>query len=386
MHFERGQDYARAVRYLTQAGENALRRSAHPEAINLLTKGLELLMTLPETPERAQHELALRIALGAPLLMTRGYAASEVEDTYARARELCQQMGDSLQLLPALAGLFRFYFVRAEFQTARALAEQVLRLAQHASDHVVFLVAYSLLGVLFLCLGKFAAAREHLEKGIALYDPQQHRFMASLYGDDPGVTCHSFAAMVLWFLGYPDQALKNVQKALAVAQELSLPYGQTFALDFHTWIHVHRREESAAQKCIEALMSIAAGQGFQFLLADSMVLHGWILAEQGQKTEGFAQLHQGIAVYQATGAKMSRPSHLALLAKAYGKAGQTEEGLAALAEALAVADKTGEQSYKAELYRLKGELLLRQFRVTSSKKAKSNAQKAKVKKGLRTED
>ena len=358
MHFERGQDHPRAIAYLTQAADNAMRRHAPHEAVVLLGRSLTLLKDLPDSAGRAEHELALLVAIGVPLLMTKGYAAEDVERTYARAQELCRQIGESPQLLPALAGLFRFHFVRADFETARALAEQILRLAEHTRDAVVFLVAHSLLGALFLSLGEFVAGREHLEKGIALYDAREHRFMASLYGDDPGVTCHCFAAMSLWLLGYPDQALANVQKALTVAKETGSPYCETFALDFVTWIHVLRREEHAAQASIDALMRIAPEQGFQFLLADSRVLHGWILAAQGMEAEGLQQVHPAIAAYEATGALMSRPAHLVLLAKVYGKAGQTEEGLAALAGALAAMDQTGERTYEAELHRLQGELTL----------------------------
>ena len=378
MHFERGQDHPRAIRYLTQAADNAMRRQAPHEAVVLLGRSLTLLKDLPDSADRAQHELALLVAIGAPLLMTKGYAAEDVERTYARARELCRQVGESPQLLPALAGLFRFYFVRADFQTARALAEQVLRLAEHTRDPLVFLVAHSLLGALFLSLGEFAAGREHLEKGIALYDPREHRFMASLYGDDPGVTCHCFAAMSLWLLGYPDQALTNVQTALTVAKETGSPYCETFALDFVTWIHVLRREEHAAQASIRALMRIATEQEFQFLLADSRVLHGWTLAAQGLEAEGLEEVHPAIAAYEATGAVMSRPAHLMLLAKVYGKAGKTEEGLAALAGARAAVDQAGERTYEAELHRLQGELALERSHRTGRKRQVARAAAAEA--------
>jgi DNA-binding winged helix-turn-helix (wHTH) protein/predicted ATPase len=358
MHFERGQDHPRAIEYLTQAADNAMRRRAPHEAVVLLGRSLTLLKNSPDSSERAQRELALLVAIGVPLLMTEGYAAEEVERTYARARELCQQVCESPQLLPALAGLFRFYIVRADFETARALGEQILRLAQHTRDPLVFLIAHSVLGVLSLSLGEFVAGREHLEKGIALYDAREHRFMASLYGDDPGVTSHCFSAMDLWFLGYPDQALKNVQTALAVAKETGSPYCETFALDFVTWIHVLRREEHAAQASIDALMPIATEHGFQFLLADSRVLHGWVLAAQGMEGEGLRGVRSAIAAYDATGAVMSRPAHRMLLAMVYGKAGQTEEGLAALTSAAAAMNQTGERTYAAELHRLQGELTL----------------------------
>ncbi len=358
MHFERGQDQARAIDYLTQAADNASRRQAPHEAAALFGRALSLLSHLPDSPGRAEHELALRVAVGVPLLMTKGYAAQEVEQTFARARDLCAQMGERPQLLPALAGLFRFYFVRADLPAARALGEQILRLAEHTNDALVSLVAHSLLGPLFLTLGEFNASREHLDKGIALYDPQTHRFMAALYGDDPGVTCHSFAGMSLWFLGYPDQALRHAQQALRLAKETESPYCETFALDFVTWTHVLRREEHAAQTSIDALMRVAPRHGFRFLLADSMVLQGWTLAALGMAVEGLRGMPPAFAAYEATGAAMSRPSHLMLLAKAHGKAGQIKEALAAVAAARAIVEQTGERSYDAELYRLQGELTL----------------------------
>ena len=357
-HFERGQDPARAVQYLTQAAENAMRRQAPHEAVVLLKRSLELLETLPETRERTSHELALLVTLGVPLLMTRGYAAPDVERTYARARVLCQQVGEGLQFLPALAGLFRFYFVRAELETARELGDQVLRLAEQTKDPVTLMVAHSLLGALLLCRGEFLAAREHLDRGIALYDPHEHRFMATLYGDDPGVTCHCFAAMAMWYLGHADQALAHVEKAVALAEELGNPYSQTFALDFVTWIRVFRREEDAGQASVEALIPLATEHGFPFLLADCRVLHGWILAEKGRQADAVAEVRAGIAAYEATGARMSRPSHLMLLAKVQGKGGEVDEALRALTAARAVSEETGERSNAAEFHRLRGELTL----------------------------
>src|SRR5262249_40957659 len=238
------------------------------------------------------------------------------------------------------------------------LGEQILRLAQYTGDPVIFLVAHSLLGAPFLSLGEFTAAREHLQKGIGLYDPREHGFMASLYGDDPGVTCHSFVGLTLWFLGYADQALTNVRQALTVAEESGNPYSKTFALDFVTWIHVLRREEPAAQEAIGALTRIATEHGFPFLLADCGVLHGWVLAAQGSTDEGLQQVQRAIAAYEATGAVMSRPSHFVLLAKVCGKAGQIEDALAALAQAEAAMDQSGERSYEAERHRLQGELIL----------------------------
>jgi predicted ATPase len=218
--------------------------------------------------------------------------------------------------------------------------------------------------------------RAHLEQGIALYDLQQHRPLALLYGDDPGVVCLSFAALTLWFMGCPDQALRRSQEALALAQELSVPYSLAFALSFCAWIRVRRREAGAARVHLEALKTLATEQGFSLFLAEGTILDGWALAELDPGSEGIAQIRRGLAGYQATGAEMGRPSHLGLLAEACGKGGQIKDGLAAVADALAIVDRTGECSYEAELYRLKGELVLQaDLKKSPAKSRKSSGSK-----------
>jgi class 3 adenylate cyclase/tetratricopeptide (TPR) repeat protein len=177
-----------AVGYWRRAGQRAIERSAYVEAIGHLTKGLELLNTLPDTSERAQLELTLQIAKSVPLIATKGYGVPEVEQAYARARELCRQVGETPQLFPVLRGLSAFYIARAELQTACELAEQLRRLAQNAQNPAMLVEASQMLGTTLFYLGEVAQARVHLEQGIALYDPQQHRFHTSLYGANMATT------------------------------------------------------------------------------------------------------------------------------------------------------------------------------------------------------
>src|SRR5713226_9501527 len=188
-HYTEAGLVGQAIPYWQKAGQKATQRSANVEAISHLTQGLELLKTLPDTPERIQQELTLQVALGAPLRATKGYAAPEVEKAYARARELCQEVGENPQLFMVLLGLWAFYAVRAEHRTARELAEQLLGLAQRKQDSALFLQAHYAMGWTWLFLGEWASSRDHSEQGVALYDPQQHRSLAFLYGQDFGVTC-----------------------------------------------------------------------------------------------------------------------------------------------------------------------------------------------------
>jgi predicted ATPase len=205
VHFERGREYRKAIKYLQQAGENALHRAAHQEAISLLTKGLELLKTLPDTPERAQQELSLQVALGTSLMATKGQGALEVGFVYNRARELCEQLGETPQFSLVLLGLCNFYMSQGELQETLRLGEQLLNLAQRAQGPALLAVAHRALGAPLGQLGEFTRAREHFEQGIALYDLQQYRSPALRYGGyDPIMACLSWAAWVLWHLGYPD--------------------------------------------------------------------------------------------------------------------------------------------------------------------------------------
>jgi class 3 adenylate cyclase/predicted ATPase len=363
-----------ALPYWQRAGERATQRSANVEAVTHLTKALELLKALPHTPERTQQELALHIVLGVPLVVTKGHAAPEVEMIYARAHELCQQVGETPQLFSALLGLRRFYTARGELRTAQGLEERLLTLARNRDDADFLPRAHMMLAETSLALGEFGQAQGHAEQGIALYDPQLHASHPSLYGNDTRVGCLCYAALALWTLGYPDQALKRLQEALTFAQELAHPFSVAMASMSAALLYQLRREPQEVKKWAEATMALAAAQGFVLYSAWGTSLHGWALAELGQRKEGMAQIRQGLDAYQRMGGEILRPSFLALLAKAYGKEGQTEEALALLAEAFHGEDHTGERLYEADLYRLKGELTLRSKVQSPRPKAEEEAE------------
>jgi predicted ATPase len=319
-----------------------------------------LLATLPSTPEQVQQELTLQVALGGPMIAMKGYAAPEVERIYTRARVLCQQVGETPQLFPVLRGLLVFNIVRGQVQTAYELAEQLLRLAQSQQDPAFLMLAYYMLGLTLVHLGAPASAHAHLAQTIALYNFPQHRSLAFLYGVDVGVASRIYAAWALWMFGYPDQALQRSHEALTLAREVSHPYSLALALDYAAYLHQFRREGQAARERAEEAITLATEQGFPFWLGIGTTLRGWALAAGGEGVEGTAQMRQGLSIFRTTGSELMQPYLLALLAETCAKAGQTEAGLVALAEALAVLHTTGERFYEAELYRLKGELLLQQ--------------------------
>jgi predicted ATPase len=358
-HYTEASINAQAIPYLQRAGQRAVERSAYAEAISHLTTALDLLTTLQETRERSQQELVVQMTLGIALRATKGQAAPEVERLYTHAHELCERVGEPLQRFRVLWGLWMVHSNRGAYHPMLHVGEQLLSLAERLQDQDLLLEAHHALWASYFLGGELAAARPHFEQGLRLYEPQRHRTHAALYsGHDPGVCCHQLAAPSLWLLGYPDQAVANSQAALALAQQLAHPYTLTLALYFAAMVHHLRREVPLTQARAEALMSVATDQEFPLHVAQAMPLRGWTLAESGQGEEGIAQIHQGLAAYQATGATRDRPYYLALLAEASAKVRQTTEGLAALAEALAALAKSGVPWWEAELYRLRGELLL----------------------------
>jgi predicted ATPase len=356
--FEAARDPAQAATHFLYAAARAVRINASQEAVGLAQRGLALLRTLPETPARARQERALLLALGVSLVATQGFASPEVEQTYVRARALCQGAQDDSSLFPVLYGLWNLFLVRCELTRCKDLATQILALAQGQPDPVSLLVAHNVLQQPLFHLGELAEARRHQEQGLALYDRQQHRTLTAVYGEDPGVGCLAYRAATLWHLGYPEQALQSVQASLSLAEELANPFNVAQALYYGAFTHQCRREPQRVEELAGALAEVCREQGFALLLAGARVLGGWSLAAQGRTDEGIRQMRQGLADWQATGAVSHRPYHLTLLAEALAREGQVQDALTALAEALALSSASGERFMEAELYRFRGEWLL----------------------------
>lgn len=363
-HFEQAGLMGKAVDYLRQAGERAVRLSANEEAIAHFTRALRLLETFPDTPERAQQELELQIALGPALIAARGYAVPEVKQAYSRARELVRHGEETPQFFRALFGLSVFYMVRGELPTARALGEQALAVAQHLQEPALLLEAHRALGMTLFHLGEFAPARTHLEQGRDIYDPKQHGSLAFLSVADPGVTCSAYLARTLWHLGYPEQALRVSHEALNLAQELAHPFSLAAARVYLARVHQCRQEAEATQQQAEAAITLSTEQGFPHYIAMGNVLAGWAVARQGHGDQGITQLRNGLTQGRSTQIVVARTHFLGMLAEALGQVGQVEAGLNVLAEALAGIDESEERQWEAGLYQLKGELLLRKEIIT----------------------
>jgi predicted ATPase len=329
---------------------------------------------MAETLQGFRHELAVQLALGPALMVTRGFGAPEVADTYARARQLCEQLGEQQRLFSVLFGLWRSAHVRGQLPTARALGEQLLSLANAQDDSLLFVEAQGPLGQTLCMQGELTLAQEHLQRVVALYEPHRHHTLVVRCAYDPGVYAHVMEAWVLWVLGYPTQGLRRSHAALCLARQQAHPF--TLALTLATVAIMQHmcREGEPTLTHVQASLALSTEYEFPYLTMLGTVLQGWELTRMAQVAEGMTQMRQGLAALRVMGAEILRPSLLALLADACARDGQVEAALDVLEEALVTADTHTERFYAAELHRLKGELVLRKCMEAGAKPAPRDIQ------------
>lgn len=355
-HFENGQDYARALDYLAIAGEKAARRCADREAIELFTHALQLLPKVDDTMLRDQHELRLSIALGAPLIHARGYAADEVAQVYGRARELHVRVGDASQLFLVLWGLWLFDVVRGNHGPAYDLGRQLQTLERE--NDVRFPLAHYATGCSSFWLGDFQGTVATLDHAIAVYEHEVHGQQVGLYSQDPKVVSLLYQGWALWMLGYPDRARSTCEASAAWAEAMNHPFSLAFVHDYCAVVHHLRGESALASERGMAAATVSIEHGFPFWRAWGEIMRGKAQSDQGMQTIGIQVIRQGLADYEATGAGMGKSLFLAMLAESQLHAAEYAAGIATIGEARRFVTTSGEDAFVPELFRLEGELML----------------------------
>lgn len=376
-HWTEAKDAARAVSYWYRAGYRAAERSAHMEASRLFGQAIAILHTLPETDERAQQELTLQMSLGRSLIATRGYGASEVELCYQRALTLCHVVGETPRQVQAVLGMAAFSFMRAELRTVQDLGEQGLGLMKRDGNRGRQLQVHWTLGQACFHRGEFTAAHEHLSLGLPLYTPKHYRLHAL---QDPGVMVLSYLSLAELCLGYPDRAVQHCHDMLSLARSLRHRFSLAFALNVAATVHALRGTWEVAYALVDEGLALCEEQGFPVWLAYGQVMHGWIGVQQGDGERALGELQRGISAWESTGAMVTRSFFLALKGQACRKLRRTEDGRLAVEEALVMAEHSEEQFCTAELWRLKGEFILRadayRFTLEAAQHAESCFQRA----------
>ena len=369
VHFEQGRVYPKAVQCHYQAGKNAVRRHAHVEAIEHFQTGLSFVEFLTDAQEGARQELVLQSALGSSLMLVRGYAVDEIEQIYLRVRELSQQLGDPIQLFRGQYGLATYYLIRAQYQTAAELADQLLLLGDQLGDLGLRVMARQMAGLIAFCVGELATAQTHLTQALRLYDPERHSGLLAI-----ATYCRDYVALTSWFQGHPDRAVQQAHEALQLTQDQADLHALSVARSWAAGVHILCRQGGAAQAQLQLAFSLSQTQAFAFMATWQTILHSAARTMQGASAEGVAGLHTGLTACDKTGIYQFRSWFLVFLAEAYRGNGQPQEALRALEEALVFMQDTGERIFEAELHRLKGELLRAQESKSRKSKVKSQAE------------
>jgi class 3 adenylate cyclase/tetratricopeptide (TPR) repeat protein len=350
-HYQRSGNTIKAIEYLGRAGQQSVSRASHAEAITLFTSALELLKTFPETPERMKKELALQLALGSALQVMKGFSDTEAGQVFERAYQLCRRTDATPELFETLLGLTSFYFVSIQLFKAYELIQRLLSIAEAGRDADSLLKAHMFGGMVRATMGEYALAIEHFRRAGSVDSPARR----SIYGP----AAPSWEATTLVYLGYPHQAREKSRKALELAREIADPLAQVNALNMAHHFHRLRKEYQASLEFAEYALSIADEHGFRQYSAFATFNRGWALTQLGKAQDGIAQMREGLAGMRVSG-QPGFTIDYAAFAEALLKGRYTGEGLAVLTEGLEASERNRDGQLKAELWRIKGNLLLMQ--------------------------
>jgi DNA-binding SARP family transcriptional activator/predicted ATPase len=358
-HALAGEQWSKAIDYLYRSANKAMQRSAHLQAIEFLSKGLEVIAALPESPDTLRQELDYRKALGVTMMAAKGWAAKEVLDAYTRARVLCEKLNDEREMFVALRGEGQYRMIRGESEIARKLGDRCLALIGGSKEVGVRLETHHLFWTNSFFMGEYAEAHSNCTSGIALYQKERDHALTYVYsGHDPGVCCRSFSALIQCIYGHPDRALEVCRDALNLAQEVEHPLTTALAQWACSFTHILRREPEPARQWAERAIAVCEKYLLPLLLSQGTFQLGWSLAELGDLDGGIARMTEGLAQISATGAEMGWPYLSALLAEALGKADKPDVGLVQVDRALETAHGRGARFQLSEMLRIKGELLV----------------------------
>ena len=358
-HFTKAGQLLKAVGYSLKAGLRSRDRFANVEAVSHLRKGARLLEKLEPSAARDALELELLGPLSTAYIAWRGYADPEVGPILSRAHALCERVGETPQVFAVMWGNFAYHIVRGDFRMCAALAEEAIAFAERLNHPGILMESLFLRGITHFYRGDFSSARNTCADALAQFDDRERTAsLAKLIGEDPGITCRCYLSLALWHLGFADQALELTRQTVERARSINHIFSLEYALHHAGWLLQHCRLGTQTQVAAEEQVQIASEQGFLFWQATGTLYTAGGLLLQGRIERGLPLLERGLQAYRATGAQLGLPYYFSMLADACMRVRRFADAGNALGEALDLANKNDERFQEAELYRLKGELLL----------------------------
>ncbi len=342
-HYTEAGQVEPAIENWRRAGERAVGRSAHAEAVVHIERALALLDTLPADPRRDGRELDLRLLLGGSQLMAKGHGASEVEEAYNRALALCQKGGETTQLVRALFGLWRYHIVLPNYQTCLDLSRRLLEHANRSDDPVARVLGYYGDGFSRIMIGDFEPARQSMDAALEIYHPDQRDSPAFRQGQDPGEACFVYRGLVLWLLGYPDKALASAEEGITLAETIADPFTQTHVHAFCAVLAQFRRDHEAQRHNADESVRLSKQYGFS-LWEVWAGFYGHLLDADTQTERGIEVLRKDMRDLEDIGIEIYRPLHHSQIAETYARAGLYDGALVEIRAGLKAAEAANERS------------------------------------------
>jgi predicted ATPase len=356
--YETARDFASSAKFFHLAAQRAVSLFGFREALSLADRGLEGLRTLPEGPERFQQELALQMIRGLAVRSVKGWASPELEATFARARQLCQELDNPPELFPVLWNVAFFNMIRGDLALVRDQTATLMRQAERAQKPAYLLAVCHVAGVTAEFTGDFAESSRLLERSRELHDPRSHQSYNAMFGIDPGMVARAMSSRPLWALGYPDRAMERSRETIALGRSQRQPVTLVFAMIVAQGVHLYRGELEEAISLGDEIIALCREYEFPQEAEWARGFQASALARAGRAAEGAAQLRDSLDRLQALRSGLTRTMFLALFADALLRAEDAKAGLAAVDEGFAHAERTHEHGFDAELHRIRGELRL----------------------------
>jgi predicted ATPase len=356
-HCSEGGLLEKAIPYWRRAGELAVSKSAHQEAIIHLNEGLHILHQLPVTDERIEDEILFLIALGVPLTALRGYGSEEVEKAYSRARTLCSKLGNTMQLIPTLYGLWRYYLLTAQYSEARYLSNEILKLSQESSEPLHQAIGNRAAGSTHFYLGELDDARSRLGAIIALETNPETRANTLVFDVvDSWVTARSYESWTLWLGGHTEAAFKQIEAAMEMANQLNHPFSMALSVSFATWLYQFQGDKEKTLQYAQDGLKIAKQNGFSFWVGWAEILEAWALDTDPADEQYLDSMLAGLAHWESQGSRLGSSYFLYLIAEGFYKHGKISDAWTTLEQAKNFIHRTKEGFWEAEIYRMEGRL------------------------------
>jgi class 3 adenylate cyclase/predicted ATPase len=353
-HCSEGGLIEKAINYWEKAGRKSAGRYAKLEAVVQLRRALDLLSRLPHSTDHLRRELGLQCALGRALIVAKGIGGRETGQAYLRARELCEQLGDTSMSLRVLGELARYHLGRGEHVQACRVAEDLLCVGHSQHDQSSVISGHLFKGISLFWIGEFLQAKENLERVLSFSVPEEFQSNAAVSAWDMRIGALSYLALVLFVLGYREQALSRSEEALVRSRNLRPPQILIRELTFSGLVNLLCGAERTALELVEEAISLAAEERYPFWLEVAHMLRGFMLAASGDAAGGLRLAQKALADLAATGSIGNHTYFLGLVAQICERTNRAEEAQALICRALDMIEETGERWFEAELHRLRG--------------------------------